>query len=95
GLRPGEKLHEELMVRKGAQTTAHPKIIRVREDHLSELEMAAALRALRDAIDRGSDADLLATLMRAVPEYQPQSQPEGALPERIVNALKAADKPAE
>ena len=95
GLRPGEKLHEELMVRKGAQTTAHPKIIRVREDHLSELEMAAALRALRDAIDRGSEVELLAALCRAVPEYQPQSQPEGALPGQVVSALKAADKPAE
>jgi FlaA1/EpsC-like NDP-sugar epimerase len=50
GLRPGEKLHEELMIRKGAQTTEHPKIICVREDHLSELETAAALRDLADAI---------------------------------------------
>ena len=57
GLRPGEKLHEELMIRKGAQTTAHPKIISVREDHLSELETAAALRDLSDAIE-ADDVDL-------------------------------------
>ncbi|MFZ1728256.1 MAG: nucleoside-diphosphate sugar epimerase/dehydratase [Albidovulum sp.] len=51
GLRPGEKLHEELMIRKGAQTTAHPKIICVREDHLSELETAAMMRDLSEAIE--------------------------------------------
>ena len=98
GLRPGEKLHEELMVRKGAQTTAHPKIISVREDHLSELATAAALRDLRDAIERGSDADVIAVVARAVPEYAPQSLPASALQCQVVQAQRterAADLPAE
>lgn len=95
GLRPGEKLHEELMVRKGAQATAHPKIIRVREDHLSELETAAALRDLRDAVDRGSDAEVISVVARAVREYNPQSLPKSALQCRIVEAQHAADVPAE
>jgi FlaA1/EpsC-like NDP-sugar epimerase len=62
GLRPGEKLEEELMVRKGAQTTAHPKIISVREEHLSELETAAALRDLSDAIE-ADDVDLAQSVL--------------------------------
>lgn len=95
GLRPGEKMHEELMMRKGAQTTAHPKIIRVREDRLSELEMAGALRDLREAIDTGSDAGVLGVLARAVPEYHPQSLPDHALPMQVVSARKAGDLPAE
>lgn len=95
GLRPGEKLHEELMVRKGAQATAHPKIIRVREDHLSELETAAALRDLRDAVERGSDAEVISVVARAVREYNPQSLPKSALQCRIVEAQHAADVPAE
>lgn len=98
GLRPGEKLHEELMVRKGAQTTAHPKIISVREDHLSELATAAALRDLREAIDRGSDTDVIAVVARAVPEYAPQSLPASALQCQVVQAQRteqAADLPAE
>ncbi len=95
GLRPGEKLHEELMVRKGAQTTAHPKIIHVREDHLSELETAAALRDLREAVDRGVEAEVIAVVARAVREYVPQSLPEGALQCQIVQARRAAEISAE
>jgi len=95
GLRPGEKLHEELMVRKGAQATAHPKIIRVREDYLSELETAGALRDLRDSVERGSDAEVISVVARAVREYDPQSLPTSALQCRIVKAQHAADVPAE
>ncbi|MCB2136697.1 MAG: polysaccharide biosynthesis protein [Rhodobacteraceae bacterium] len=69
GLRPGEKIREELMVRKGAQTTAHPKIICVREDHLSELETAAALRDLSEAIEADDVVLAQATLRRWIAEY--------------------------
>ena len=48
-IRPGEKLHEELLIGAGLLTTPHSKILRAREDSLSELEMASALRALRRA----------------------------------------------
>ena len=95
GLRPGEKLHEELMVRKGAQATAHPKIIRVREDHLSELMMAAALRDLRDAVELGDEEGVVAVVARAVREYAPQSLPETAMQCRIVQERRAAERPAE
>jgi FlaA1/EpsC-like NDP-sugar epimerase len=53
GLRPGEKLHEELLIGEGLLTTPHPKILRAQERSLSELEMAAALRSLRGAIATG------------------------------------------
>ena len=50
GLRPGEKLHEELLIGAGLLTTPNPKILRAREASLSEIEVAAALRDLRAAI---------------------------------------------
>ncbi|MCJ8138336.1 polysaccharide biosynthesis protein [Falsirhodobacter halotolerans] len=53
GLRPGEKLHEELLIGEGLLTTPHPKIMRAREEALSELEMASVLRALRTAVALG------------------------------------------
>ncbi len=56
GLRRGEKLHEELLIGEGMVTTPHPKILRAQESCLSELQMAACLRALRAAIASG-DAD--------------------------------------
>jgi len=92
GLRPGEKLHEELMVRRGAKTTAHPKIISVREDHLSEIETAAALRALREVVENGTDAEAIAVVARAVPEYRPQNLPAEALQCRIVQEQRPEKK---
>lgn len=56
GLRPGEKLHEELLIGEGLLTTPHPKILRAQEQSLTELQMASALRALRTAVAVG-DAD--------------------------------------
>lgn len=51
GLRPGEKLHEELLTGSDMLTTPHPKILRVRETNLSEIEVANALHGLNSAID--------------------------------------------
>jgi FlaA1/EpsC-like NDP-sugar epimerase len=53
GLRPGEKLHEELLIGEGLLTTPHAKILRAREDSLSELDMAKALQSLRNAMATG------------------------------------------
>ncbi|ETW12976.1 polysaccharide biosynthesis protein CapD [Roseivivax marinus] len=50
GLRPGEKLHEELLISADMLTTPHPKILRAQEGYLSEIEMATAMKDLRRAI---------------------------------------------
>lgn len=51
GLRLGEKLHEELLISQDRLTTVHPKITRALEEGLSEIEVANAVRDLRNAID--------------------------------------------
>lgn len=51
GLRPGEKLHEELMYGSGRMTTKHEKIFSVHEHTLSELEVASALKSLRQSVE--------------------------------------------
>ena len=66
GLRPGEKLHEELLIGEGQITTPHPKILQAREDHLSQIEVAAALKALRAAIVDADEALLRAVIARWV-----------------------------
>lgn len=68
GLRPGEKLREELTISNSAAPTAHPKILRVAEHHLSELQMAAALRDLREAVEAGDDPALNRAARRWIPE---------------------------
>lgn len=62
GLRPGEKIHEELLIGEGQLTTPHPKILQAREDCLSEIEVAAALKALRAAVDTADEPALRAVV---------------------------------
>ena len=66
GLRPGEKMHEELLIGEGQITTPHPKILQAREDHLSQIEVAAALKALRAAIVDADEVVLRAVIARWV-----------------------------
>ncbi len=56
GLRKGEKLHEELLISPDMLTTPHPKILRAQETHLSEFEIATAMRELRNAIESRDEA---------------------------------------
>ena len=73
GLRPGEKLHEELLIGEGLLTTPHAKILRARENSLSELDMAIALQDLGRAVTRG-DADAARQLaITYVEGFQAQS----------------------
>lgn len=64
GLRPGEKLREELTLSKDRLTTSHPKIFAAREQALSEIEVASALRSLREAISGGDKTAAFAVLDR-------------------------------
>lgn len=75
GLRPGEKLHEELLIGAGLLTTPHPKILRAEERCLTELRMASALRALRAAIALGDPGAAREVVCDYVDEYSAPVQP--------------------
>ena len=66
GLRPGEKLHEELLIGDGQLTTLHPKILQAREGHLSQIEIAACLKAIRTALAEADEAALRTIVTRYV-----------------------------
>ncbi|RYH01073.1 polysaccharide biosynthesis protein [Salipiger sp. IMCC34102] len=66
GLRPGEKIHEELLIGEGQLTTPHPKILQAREAHPSEIEVAAALKALRKALETDDETALRQLVARWV-----------------------------
>tara|TARA_R110002049_G_scaffold117332_2_gene270577 strand:+ start:168254 stop:170170 length:1917 start_codon:yes stop_codon:yes gene_type:complete len=55
GLRPGEKMTEELTLSGDLIGTGHPKIFSTREVGLSEIELAAAMRRLREALVASSE----------------------------------------
>ena len=64
GLRPGEKIFEELTLSQERLTTLHPKIFATREQALSEIEVASVLRSLREAISAGDKVAAIAVLDR-------------------------------
>ncbi|MFE3835860.1 polysaccharide biosynthesis protein [Pseudogemmobacter sonorensis] len=46
GLRPGEKLHEELLIGGGMEKTPHPKILRAAEEATGDLSVSVAVQEL-------------------------------------------------
>lgn len=70
GLRPGEKMHEELLISSDMLTTPHAKIMRAKESYLSELEMANAMKDLRSAIDNRDPAAARALIARWVEQFE-------------------------
>ncbi|QNJ12205.1 polysaccharide biosynthesis family protein [Synechococcus sp. M16.1] len=70
GLRPGEKLYEELLIDAQSQPTSHPLIYRAEERSLSPEDLWPQLSELETAI-AAQDVDLaLGLLSRLVPEWQ-------------------------
>lgn len=64
GLRPGEKMHEELLIGADRVTTPHPKILRAQEDYLSEIEVANMLRDLANGLENSDAKAVRRTVLR-------------------------------
>ncbi|CAN7498337.1 polysaccharide biosynthesis protein [Acidovorax sp. LjRoot129] len=73
GLRPGEKLYEELLIGDNPLPTAHPRILRAREEYRPWDELQASLKALRQAAQAGDHGAMTAMLRQLVPGYQPEA----------------------
>jgi FlaA1/EpsC-like NDP-sugar epimerase len=78
GLRPGEKLYEELLLGDNLVGTPHPKIMCAREDHLTEFEMAAAVRRLEKAVEAGAPDAVRQVFLDVVDGFCQVPQNEGA-----------------
>ncbi len=75
GLRPGEKLYEELLIGENTTGTSHPRIFKNSEPILPYEELAAALERLEEAIQKLDLAELQDTLRATVEGYVPASAP--------------------
>lgn len=75
GLRPGEKLYEELLIGENTTGTSHPRIFKNSEPVLPYEELAAALERLEEAIQKLDLAELQETLRATVEGYVPASVP--------------------
>jgi FlaA1/EpsC-like NDP-sugar epimerase len=70
GLRPGEKLYEELLIDgDNLLPTPHEKILRAQEVSLSEIEIKAMTRRLVLAIEAGDRQDVRETVRKYVTGY--------------------------
>ena len=71
GLRPGEKLFEELLIDERTTETEHPRIRRNNEGFLSADELHAVLESLQTAMEQDRIEAIHALLVRTVEGYRP------------------------
>jgi FlaA1/EpsC-like NDP-sugar epimerase len=74
GLRPGEKLYEELLIGDNVSQTSHPRIMRAEEHVIPWLELDAMLAILESATTE-DDFDLIRSVLKdAVSGFVPQCE---------------------
>ena len=71
GLRPGEKLYEELLIGDSAKPTEHPRILRAHEEHLTWATLTNHLQELITAARHFDNRRMLLLLQQLVPGFQP------------------------
>ncbi len=72
GLRPGEKLFEELLIGESVTGTDHPKIMRAEEETLSWSQLQPLLSRLATACDNADRNEVKAVLSEAVVGFEPE-----------------------
>lgn len=86
GLRPGEKLYEELLIGNDPKPTEHPRIMKANEKSISVQELDQEVEALQSILQTRNVPELKNLLLRLVDGYQPESE--------TFDALANAGKPA-
>ena len=74
GLRPGEKLYEELLIGDNPKPTQHPRIMKAHEQFLSWLELSQRLNALQLAMGVNDVPAIRGLLQQLVSGYQPSGE---------------------
>jgi FlaA1/EpsC-like NDP-sugar epimerase len=74
GLRPGEKLYEELLIGNNPQATQHPRIMKANENFLPWDELQPMITTLRIAAVNGDVMMIRKMFQLLVPEYQPDKK---------------------
>jgi len=72
GLRPGEKLYEELLIGDNPEATAHERIMKAREDFMDWSDLAPVLVEIRQAAEANDRENIVKVLCEHVHGYEPQ-----------------------
>jgi FlaA1/EpsC-like NDP-sugar epimerase len=73
GLRPGEKLYEELFINPVKEITLHPKIFKTKQEFLSIEDINHYLELLHNATIINDSMNIYNILTQAIPEYIPNN----------------------
>lgn len=71
GLRPGEKMYEELLIGDNPEPTDHTRIMRAKERRLGWAELSAWLDKMAHALDAGHVEGAMEVVRQVVPDYNP------------------------
>jgi FlaA1/EpsC-like NDP-sugar epimerase len=74
GLRPGEKLYEELLIGDNVSETQHPMIMCANEAHLSWDQLKASITELLVAVDANDYERVRQLLREVVSGYSPEDE---------------------
>jgi len=85
GLRPGEKLYEELLIGENPIGTSHPRIMRAEEEAYSWKEIEIHLEQLENAISQSNCERVRQLLVDVVKGYQPNGEIEDMLWKGMLN----------
>ena len=71
GLRPGEKLYEELLIGDNPEATQHQLIMKAREGFIPWAELSSLIAEAISAAEAGDEDNLAKLIKKLVPEYAP------------------------
>ena len=74
GLRPGEKLFEELLIGDNTSHTANRFVMRAKEDRLSWNELKPILDSLKNEVHKCNQEKIRKLLIQLVPGFKPQCE---------------------
>jgi FlaA1/EpsC-like NDP-sugar epimerase len=74
GLRPGEKLYEELLIGDNPRSTSHPRIMKAHEEHIGWAELEQKLRSLEMVLNINDVAVIRLMMQQLVPGYTPDDE---------------------
>jgi len=74
GLRPGEKLYEELLIGDNVSPTEHPMIMRANEEHLPWEQLKTRVGELLDAVEHDDYERVRQLLRETVSGYKPEGE---------------------
>ncbi|HEY0846165.1 MAG TPA: nucleoside-diphosphate sugar epimerase/dehydratase, partial [Noviherbaspirillum sp.] len=83
GLRPGEKLYEELLIGDNTFPTDHPRIMGANETSIHHTLLVRMIDRLMRACTLNDPEMIRATLKSIVPEYVPQGEDAARLPRPV------------